>query len=56
MLIHCSEIHSLIFVVRHRNAHLTSTATSTQLVLMCLNFNWCKLKHAYTCLYYDQVA
>jgi hypothetical protein len=29
---------------------------TTQLMLMRCNRNWCKLKHAQTCIYYDQVA
>jgi len=33
-----------------------SPTTSTQLALMCSNRNLCKLKHAHTCLYYDQVT
>jgi len=32
---------------------IISATTSTQLALMHLDRNWCKLKHAQTCLYYD---
>jgi len=39
------EIHSFI-----------SATISTQLAFMRSHRNMCKLKHAQTCLYYDQVA
>jgi hypothetical protein len=46
------EISEHINAPRRRN----SATTSTQLALTSLNHTWCKLKHAQTCLYYDQVA
>jgi len=43
-------------MMRLRKTHLISTTTSTQLALKHWNQNWCKLKHAQTCLYYELVA
>jgi hypothetical protein len=56
MLIHCFENQSLISVTRHGNTHFISATTSTQLVLMHWNHSCCKLKHAQTYLYYDEIA
>jgi hypothetical protein len=56
MMIHCSKNRSFIFMTRRRNTRLISATTSTPLELVRLNRNWCKLKHAQTNLYYDQVA
>jgi hypothetical protein len=47
---------SFILATRCRNTRLISATTFTQLALMCWNCNSCKLKHAQTRLYYDQVA
>jgi hypothetical protein len=49
--IRCSKNWSLILATRR-----ISATSSTQLALMRWNCDWCKLKHARTCLYYDQVA
>jgi hypothetical protein len=56
MLLHCSKTRSLIFAARRRNTRFLSAKTSTQLALMRWNLNWCKLKHARTCIYGYQVA
>jgi hypothetical protein len=56
MLICHSKNWSLIFITKHRNACLISATTSTQLVLIHWNHNWCKLKHAQACLYYDHIT
>jgi len=44
-MICCSKNQSLIFATRHKVTSLTSATTSTQLLLMHLHHNWCKLKH-----------
>jgi hypothetical protein len=56
MLIHCSKNRWLIFATRCTHTRLVSVTTSTKEELICWNHTWCKLKHAETCLYYDQVA
>jgi hypothetical protein len=54
MLIRCSKNRSLILATRRRKTHvfITSATTSTQLEFVRLNRNWCKEKHAQTCLYH----
>jgi hypothetical protein len=56
MLIHYSKNWSLNCNEAQKHTHHINATTSTQLVLMHWNHNWCKLKHAWTCFYYDQVA
>jgi hypothetical protein len=41
---------------KNRNTHLISTTSLTQLMLIWWNHNWCKFKHAQTCLSYEQVT
>jgi hypothetical protein len=54
LMFRCSKNCSLIFATRRRNTRVLS---ATQLaLLMHRNRNLRKLKHAQTCLYYDQVT
>jgi hypothetical protein len=46
----------IIFVIKCRNTCFISATTSTQVALMCINYNWWKLKHAQICLFCDQVT
>jgi hypothetical protein len=57
MLSHCSK-KSITYFCNETEKHtqLINTTTSIALVLMHLNHNWCKLIHAETHLYYDQIA
>jgi hypothetical protein len=49
-------IRSLISATRRRNTRFISTTISTQFAFIRLKRNWCKLKHAQTCLHCDKVA
>jgi hypothetical protein len=46
---------SHVSAIWHWNTRLISATTSTQLALVRWNREWCRLKHAQICLYYDQV-
>jgi hypothetical protein len=56
MLIRRCKNRPHIFVTRCRNTHVIGATTSTQLTLTRRNRDWCELKHAQTCLHYDQVT
>jgi hypothetical protein len=56
MLIRCSEKSIYSLLRRDVETCRIRATTSTQLPLMCWYRNWCKSKHAQTCLYYEQVA
>jgi hypothetical protein len=56
MLIRCSKTDHLFCDKTWKHTRRINATTSTRLALICWSRNCCKLKHAQTCLYYDQLA
>jgi hypothetical protein len=52
LFVNYRKIGTHINAQRHRNTHLISATTSTQLVLICWNYIWFKVKHGWLPLSY----